>query len=176
MPVETLTVFGFAAANWQRSRREIDHLLHLLEVRLSGIAPRCTEAGIAVEVIGRRDRLPDSLLVAIADIEQATVAGSRRLRVAVDYSSRETILNAARDLPVTGSDAEFSARVAGSGQSAEVDLLIRTGREQRLSDFLLWECAFAELYFPDVHWPDFKPSILEEALIWYGQRQRRMGR
>jgi len=175
-PVETLTVFGFAAANWQRSRREVGHLLHLLEARLSGIGPRCVEAGIAVEVIGRRDRLPDPLPAVIEQIEQATSTGGRRLRLALDYSSREAILKAARDLPATGSDMEFSARIAGRYGNAEVDLLIRTGREQRLSDFLLWECAFAELYFPDIYWPDFDASTLKEALFWYGRRQRRMGR
>ena len=83
---------------------------------------------------------------------------------------------AARALPAAGSAADFAAHLAGRVPVGDVDLLIRTGREQRLSDFLLWECAFAELYFPDVHWPDFDGSVLAEALEWYGRRERRMGR
>ncbi|MGE0623704.1 MAG: polyprenyl diphosphate synthase [Pseudomonadales bacterium] len=170
-PIETLTLFGFAAANWQRSSAEVSDLMQLAEATLLRCAARCQAAGIAVEVIGRRDRLTESLVRAIRRVEQATAGGSRRLRVAFDYSSREAILSAAcrsgnRD------PAGLSAALGGS----DVDLLIRTGREQRLSDFLLWECAFAELYFPDVLWPDFDGERFTQALAWYSARERRFGR
>ncbi len=171
--IRTLTLFGFSAANWQRSRFEVEHLLELVESHLQRCRPDCLRERLAVEVIGRKDRLPDSLLHAIDEIERATANGTRRLRIAFDYSSRDAILEAARTLPP---DAEaLGARLGGTALVSDVDLLIRTGREQRLSDFMLWECAFAELYFPDLYWPDFDAAALETALAWYGQRQRRMG-
>ena len=172
-PVETLTLFGFATANWQRHHAEVEHLMRLAETTLCGCAPRCVEAGIAVAVIGRRDRLPATLLRTIERIERETTGGSRRLRVALDYSSRDAILAAAGDLRGSCDTTGFSARL---GDAGDVDLLIRTGGEQRLSDFLLWECAFAELYFTEVFWPDFDVTHFQRALDWYGQRQRRFGR
>jgi undecaprenyl diphosphate synthase len=174
--IEVLTLFGFATANWQRSRFEVDHLLELLETKLTDLSPRCLRESIAVEVIGRKDRLPRTLLRAIDRTERATANGRRRLRIAFDYSSRDEILNAARSLPADGDRAAFAARLSGRVAARDVDLLIRTGKEQRLSDFLLWECAFAELYFPDLYWPDFDQSVLARALVWYRGRERRMGR
>lgn len=174
--IEMVTLFGFAAANWQRSRFEVDHLLGLLETKLTELAPRCVREGIAVEVIGRKDRLPRTLVLAIERAARATANGRRRLRIAFDYSSRDQILAAARALPADAESVDFEARLTGCAVAREVDLLIRTGGEQRLSDFLLWECAFAELYFPDVLWPDFDRSVLAEALSWYAGRERRMGR
>lgn len=171
--IRTLTLFGFSAANWQRSRFELDHLMELVEQQLERCTATCVRERIVVEVIGRKDRLPASLLHAIDRIERATGNGRRRLRIALDYSSRDAILDVARNLPPDASQAQFEARL---GSAAEVDLLIRTGREQRLSDFLLWESAFAELYFPDLYWPDFDDRSLAAALAWFGHRQRRMGR
>lgn len=169
--VQTLSLFGFSAANWQRNSSEIDHLLALAESSLAAYGPRCQNEGIAVEIIGRRDRLPVSLLRTIEQVERVTARGSRRLRVALDYSSREAIVAAAQDLGGACEADGFTQRLGG-----EVDLLIRTGREQRLSDFMLWECAFAELYFPDLYWPDFDDQALHQALDWYQQRSRRFGR
>jgi undecaprenyl diphosphate synthase len=172
--IRTVTLFGFSQANWQRSRFEVEHLLELVERHLDRCTPACLRERIAVEVIGRKDRLPDSLLLAIDRIERATANGTRRLRIAFDYSSRDAILEAAQTLP---SDTEaLGDRLGGTALVSDVDLLIRTGKEQRLSDFMLWECAFAELYFPDLYWPEFDAAALETAFAWYGQRQRRMGR
>ncbi len=172
--IRTLTLFGFSAANWQRSRFEVNHLLELVEDQLARATPDCIRARLAVEVIGRKDRLPDGLLRAIGQIERATANGTRRLRIAFDYSSRDAIFEAARTLPA---DAQtLGDRLGGAALVTDVDLLIRTGREQRLSDFMLWECAFAELYFPALYWPEFDAAALDAALAWYGQRERRLGR
>ena len=170
--VQTLSLFGFSSANWQRDEVEVQHLLNLAQSSVTSYGPRCLDEGIAVEVIGRRDRLPDSLVRAIEKVERMTAAGDRCLRIAFDYSSREEILNAARDQDGDSGTDEFSRRLGGG----DVDLLIRTGKEQRLSDFMLWECAFAELYFPDLYWPDFNGTELARALDWYGRRARRFGR
>lgn len=172
--IRTLTLFGFSAANWQRSRLEVEHLLELTENQLKRCTPDCLRERIAVEVIGRRDRLPGSLLLEIEKIERATADGTRRLRIAFDYSSRDAIFEAARTLP--SDPAALGDRLGGSALVSNVDLLIRTGKEQRLSDFMLWECAFAELYFPDLYWPEFDRGALESALAWFKQRERRMGR
>lgn len=170
--IDTLTLFGFAAANWQRSRVEVDSLMRLAETSLNRCRPQCVRQRIAVEVIGRKDRLPGSLLSAIDRVQRATASGSRRLRIAFDYSSRAAILEAARGVGGEGGPADLSGYLGGR----DVDLLIRTGREQRLSDFLLWECAFAELYFPDLYWPEFDGTQLTRALEWYQRRSRRYGR
>lgn len=170
--VRVLSLFGFSAANWQRDELEVQHLLSLAESSVASYGPLCLAEGIAVEVIGRRDRLPDSLVRAIENVEQMTAAGDRRLRIAFDYSSRAAILNAARGQTGDCGPGEISHRL-GCG---DVDMLIRTGKEQRLSDFMLWECAFAELYFPDLYWPEFNEVELIKALDWYGKRARRFGR
>jgi undecaprenyl diphosphate synthase len=118
--------------------------------------PRCLDNGVALRVVGRRDRLPGPLVEAIETTEAATAAGARLdLRLAVDYSAR-TAIETGRLLP-------------------DVDLLIRTGGEQRLSDFLLWECAYAELYFTPLMWPDFGAAELAAAVDWFHARDRRYG-
>jgi len=136
-----------------------------------------------MRIIGRRDRIPAELLRAITAAEQATRHGrTLDLRIAVDYSSRDAILRAARKLSTHG-DApdreEFSEILSrvdhGVGASRDVDLLIRTGGEQRLSDFLLWECAYAELYFTRRMWPDFSAVDLREAVEEFQARERRFG-
>ena len=134
-------------------------------------------------MIGRRERLPRQLLAEIARAEHHTRAGERlQLRLAVDYSARDMLLAAARHLhsPEAHTRAGF-ARVLGAAMhldcpSGEVDLLIRTGGEQRLSDFLLWECAYAELVFSPVMWPDFTAADLAAAVEEFRRRDRRFGR
>jgi undecaprenyl diphosphate synthase len=133
---------------------------------------KCVDKGVRVSVIGRRDRLPGLLLPAIEECERATAPGQRlHLRLAVDYSSRDAILAAAQAIQSKTSRNELSDELGGP----DVDLLIRTGGEQRLSDFLLWECAYAELLFTPVMWPDFKASDLSAAIAEFHSRERRFG-
>lgn len=170
--VVTVTLFGFASANWQRERTEVRSLLGLAEEALERFAPRCLTEGLCVEVIGRRDRLPARLVRSIEAVERQTAGGGRTLRIALDYSSRAAILEAARGMNDTEEPDTLSTRL---GTGGDVDLLIRTGRERRLSDFLLWECAFAELYFSDLYWPEFGAAELHRALGWFAERERRFG-
>ena len=170
-----LTLYAFSSDNWQRPRPEVGALFRLLHRYLVDETDRLRAHGIRFNAIGRRDRLPESLRVAIALAEAATSAcEDMHLRIAVDYSSREAIALAARGLP-SRSDAsrEDLSRLLGT---PDVDLLIRTGGEQRLSDFLLWEAAYAELVFLPVPWPDFTRRDLEEAVAEFARRGRRFGR
>jgi undecaprenyl diphosphate synthase len=169
-----LTLYAFSSDNWSRPRPEVAALMTLLSEFLDGEAARCGAEGIRLEIIGRRDRIPAGVLAAIQRAESLSAGGAAmRLRIAVDYSAREAIAQAARRLAETStSPREDLARLIGG---PDVDLLIRTGGEQRLSDFLLWEAAYAELVFLPVPWPEFGRAHLEEALRGYQQRQRRFG-
>jgi len=181
--IQTLTLYAFSAANWERPRGEVDGLMFLFRRYLFAETRRCMDESIRLNVIGRRDRLDEKLLRAIEHSEQLTADGKRmHLRIAVDYSAQSSILEAARRsrrIPdVTAQDfrqlldeADHSAQ-----QTPDVDLLIRTGGEQRLSDFLLWECAYAELYFTERTWPDFQAADLAAALAEFRRRERRFGR
>jgi len=154
--VAALTLFAFSADNWKRPASEVAALMRLFARHLHTETPRLVENGVRLEVVGRRDRLPAPLVTAIRAAERATAAGTRlRLRLAVDYSAR--------------------AAIADRHILPDVDLLIRTGGEQRLSDFLLWECAYAELYFSEIMWPDFTVADLADALRAFHARQRRFG-
>ncbi len=169
--IEVLTLFAFSSANWRRAADEVDNLMRLMRHALPRLRPLCLREDVAVEIIGRTDRLPAALGRELERLTDLTRGGARRLRIAFDYSSRAAILDAARNAV----DADSLSRQLDGNRPCDVDLLIRTGREQRLSDFLLWECAFAELYFPDLYWPEFDARALEEALAWYHGRERRFG-
>jgi undecaprenyl diphosphate synthase len=173
--IEVLTLFGFSSANWQRDQREISYLLELADEAIRRFSPVALQERIRVEVIGRRDRLPGTLVRCIERTERATCHGNRLLRVAVDYSSREAIVQTAQRIGRNCDAEQFAQLLAREHTLGNVDLLIRTGKEQRLSDFLLWECAFAELYFLDLYWPDFDAGSLQKAIVWYQQRNRRFG-
>ena len=168
--VGTLTLFAFSSDNWRRPQDEVASLMRLMEWYLDHETPRCVDQGVRLEVIGRRDRLDPGLASSIAAAEQATAAGTNlRLRLAVDYSARDAILNAARTL------RELSREALEHAIGPTVDLLIRTGGERRLSDFLLWESAYAELIFTRTMWPDFGPSDLASAVREFHGRERRFG-
>ena len=178
--IHTLTLFALSSANWKRPAAEVNAILRLLHEYLFAETTRCIDEGVRLSIIGRRDRLPTTLRQAIADSEAATARGTRmHLRLAVDYSAREAIYHAAcRFYKVTELSPESFSNVLAEvlrGGSTEVDLLIRTGGEQRLSDFLLWECAFAELVFTQKRWPDFTAADLEAAVKEFGQRERTRG-
>jgi undecaprenyl diphosphate synthase len=168
--VGVLTLFAFSSDNWRRPEEEVESLMGLLALYLGKETSRCIEHGVRVEVIGRRDRLGGELRKAIGRAEAATAGGRRLwLRMAVDYSARDAILAAARAVKDLSRDSVAQAL------GPPVDLLIRTGGERRLSDFLLWECAYAELVFTRTMWPDFGAEDLEAAIREFRGRQRRFG-
>jgi len=171
--IRILTMYAFSSDNWQRPAEEVTALMDLLRRRMAAETRRCLENGVRMEFIGRRDRLDEALARTMAEAEAATRAGSRLwLRVAIDYSARQSIAGAAQRLAGNGGiTRESLAGVLGP----EVDLLVRTGGEQRLSDFLLWECAYAELVFSRRMWPDFSPRDLAAAIDEFHGRQRRFG-
>src|SRR3954451_16082347 len=168
--IGTLTLFAFSSDNWRRPADEVGALMGMLARYLETEVERCLEKGVRLEAIGRRDRLGETLRQAIGRAEAATAGGERmRLRVAIDYSARDAILAAARGLK------ELSMEALGTSLGPPVDLLIRTGGERRLSDFLLWESAYAELVFTRVMWPDFEAADLLAAVREFRGRERRFG-
>jgi len=181
--IGTLTLYAFSSDNWKRPSREVNTLMRLFRRYLLSEVDRCVKNGVRVLIIGRRDRLPVELRNAITAAELATRHGTRLdLRIALDYSAREAILFAAQHAvrhDVSPQDPETFERLMGDvmhgGPARKVDLLIRTGGEQRLSDFLLWECAYAELYFTTRMWPEFSPADLHAAVREFHSRERRYG-
>ena len=177
--VGILSLFAFSSDNWTRPADEVTVLMDLFARFLRAEAEPLGARGVRLSVIGRRDRLPAEVVSAIAVAEGRTAAGRRlQLRVAVDYSSRDAILAAARGGSLAAPTREsFALRLGGtSGAPApDVDLLIRTGGEQRLSDFLLWESAYAEFVFTRRMWPDFRGEDLAAALAEFRRRDRRFG-
>jgi undecaprenyl diphosphate synthase len=182
--ISRLTLYAFSSQNWRRPASEVQSIFWLLRAYLRLENERLRNTGVRLEVIGRRDRLPELLLREIVHTEFATAEGRRlHLRVAVDYSSRDAITRAAAGVATDlQHDRPPSAEVLGrmlaqalTAESGEVDLLIRTGGEKRLSDFLLWESAYAELLFTDRMWPDFDATDLDAALGEFRRRERRFG-
>jgi undecaprenyl diphosphate synthase len=180
--VGTLTLYAFSAANWQRPRDEVSGLFALFRHHLQTQTRRCLEQSIRINVVGRRDRLGAELLELIERSERATAhCTGMRLRIAVDYSAQHSLIEACRRLRSEDDidRSRFAETLAAVDHVAlpapEVDLLIRTGGEKRLSDFLLWECAYAELHFVDCLWPDFDERALDDALQEYARRDRRFG-
>ncbi len=181
--IGVLTLYAFSSDNWQRPAAEVEELMRLFAEYLRGTATEGAEAGVELTVIGRRDRLPLPVRSAIAVAERATRGGrSLRLRIALDYSARDQIVHAARRAGAQPSltRERFAAFLGQAGHDRrpvpDVDLLVRTGGERRLSDFLLWECAYAELCFTERCWPDFGTADLAAAMGEYRQRNRRFGR
>jgi len=179
--VRVITLYAFSSDNWRRPGAEVTALMGLLRRYITTETRRCIEQSIRINFIGRRDRLTPSLVRAIEQSEQLTAACTGMLlRIAVDYSSQYSILEASRLAGLEGSvDAarfqELLDHVDHSAPAGAVDLLIRTGAEKRLSDFLLWQSAYAELYFADCMWPDFDTAGFHAALDYYHGRQRRFG-
>ncbi len=175
--ITTLTLFAFSADNWKRPASEVNELMKLFRLHLLKEAHNCLKQGIRLSVIGRRDRLPGAVRMAMEAAEALTQGGDKlHVRLAIDYSAREAILQAAAKLTgIASSHAEFSALLNADAPALDVDLLIRTSGEQRLSDFLLWESAYAELYFTQVLWPDFGQPELAAAINHFQTRDRRFG-
>jgi undecaprenyl diphosphate synthase len=180
--ISTLSAYAFSADNWKRPRSEVSGLFGLFRSYLEREQATMLDAGVRLTVIGRRDRLDGSLVRAIERAEDATTSCRRlHFRLAIDYSAREAITRAALESGLDGLiTRERVAQRVGSGNGSlanapDVDLMIRTGGEQRLSDFLLWECAYAELCFTTVMWPDFGAADLTRAMEDFKQRDRRFG-
>lgn len=169
--IGTLTLYAFSADNWKRPPLEVRALMKLFQVYLEREVRLLAEKSVRFTAIGRRDRLPAHLVRDLEAAEATTAHGTRlNLRLAVDYSSRDALVEAARQAP---DSREALQRLLGS--ACDVDILIRTGGEQRLSDFLLWESAYAELFFTKTAWPDFGESELRSVVDEFNRRQRRFG-
>lgn len=186
--VDCLTLYAFSSDNWSRPPEEVGHLMQLFKRYLQSEISRCVENDVRLNVIGRRDRLNPDLVTIIERAESLTSECERMLlRLAVDYSARDVVARSAHVAShgcgcVAGNNerACFEAALAREMHArvpvSDVDLLIRTGGERRLSDFLLWECAYAELLFTPVMWPDYDAEHLGEAVRDFESRDRRFGR
>lgn len=180
--IHTLTLYAFSSDNWKRPRSEVSILMKLFGRYLTSETKELKKNGVRLQVVGRRDRLAPDLVRRMEASEAATADESRLLlRLAVDYSSRDLLLEAVRAASVASDiERQDMANLLGQamhahGPAPDVDLLIRTGGERRLSDFLLWECAYAELLFTRVMWPDFTGTHLAEAVSDFRARERRFG-
>jgi undecaprenyl diphosphate synthase len=181
--IDTLTLYAFSSDNWNRPTAEVSALFQLFRRHLLTQTQRCLERSVRINVIGRRDRLGDGMRGLIERSERATAhCAGMNLRIAIDYSAQHSLLEACRRLQGEGdlNRARFIQCLAevdhALAPAPDVDLLIRTGGEQRLSDFLLWECAYAELYFAECLWPDFGEPAFDAALAEFARRERRFGR
>ena len=178
--ITALTLFAFSSDNWRRPNQEVRALMSLLRQYLRADLAQLVDSGTRLTVIGRRDRLPEGLNEEIGRVERASAFGQRlHLQIAIDYSARDAIASAAagwraNDFPSRAAFGQLLAR-RNYGTGAEVDLLIRSGGEKRLSDFLLWESAYAELCFLDTLWPDFGADDLRAAIADFRRRERRFG-
>jgi undecaprenyl diphosphate synthase len=180
--IEVLSIYAFSRENWARSRDEVETLFGLLESAIRDETPELKRQGAQVRILGRLDELPDRTRDSIREALDATLDGRRLvLNVAFNYSSRHEIMDAARRCiedglrPEDVDEAAIESRLYTAGLPS-VDLLIRTGGEHRVSNFLLWQSQYAELYFCDLYWPDFGPDQLDEAIAEFASRQRRFGR
>lgn len=180
--IAVLSIYAFSRENWQRAEDEVETLMGLLESAIRNETPELARQGVRVQLLGRVEELGSSTRDSIEGGLAATAGGTRMLlNVAFNYSGRSEIVDAVRDALADGLSAEeidetaIASRLYGS-HAPEVDLLIRTGGEQRISNFLLWQAAYAELYFTDLLWPDFDPAAFDAALGEYARRSRRFGR
>ncbi len=180
--IEVLTIYAFSRENWQRSSHEVEALIGLLEATIRDETPRLIEEGVQVRLAGRLDELPVETRASIEQAILATAEGERMvLNVAFNYSSRTEIVDAVHAYvddgnSLAGFDEEALASYLYSAGLPDPDLLIRTGGDQRISNFLLWQAAYAELYFCDRYWPDFGPAELDAAIDEFARRARRFGR
>lgn len=181
--IRMLTLYAFSADNWSRPSAEVRGLMRLLGEYLRIETPSCIADGVRLSFIGRRDRIPPALAAAVADAERRTEhCATLDLRIALDYSSRDVIARAVEAFHANGNGngraplAESMAQAMHSRDGLpEVDLLIRTGGEQRLSDFMMWEAAYAELFFTPTMWPDFERNELARIIAAFHGRERRFG-
>jgi undecaprenyl diphosphate synthase len=175
--VDLLTLYAFSSDNWNRPRAEVEALMTLFHRFLLEETARCVEAGVHMNIIGRRDRLSPALVRLVERTENATAHCDRvRVRLAIDYSSRDAIARAScAHCPEENFRLRLTSAINADTTIEDVDLLVRTGREKRLSDFMLFEAAYAELHFSDRLWPDFTGDDLRAAVADFRSRDRRFG-
>ena len=172
--IEELTVYSFSTENWRRSPEEVAGLMRMFGERLDDETPELDEEGVGMRFMGRREGVSPELQQRMDWAERLTADNTRiTMFVAFNYGSRAEILDAARGFEGT-TEEEFAARLYAP-EMHEPDLLIRTSGEQRISNYLLWQCAYSELVFRDELWPDFDREAFEQSLAEYGRRQRRFG-
>ncbi len=180
--IEVLTIYAFSRENWQRPSSEVETLIGLLDATIRDETPRLVEQGVRVRLAGRLDELPAETRASIEQAILATAGGERMtLNVAFNYSSRSEIIDAVHAFVDDGHslaelDEEALSAYLYTADLPDPDLLIRTGGDQRISNFLLWQAAYAELYFCDCYWPDFGPAELDAAIDEFARRARRFGR
>jgi undecaprenyl diphosphate synthase len=179
--VETLSVYTFSTENWARPGDEVSGLFGLIDGAVRQYTDELVAEGVRVRVIGRLHEAPADVQRSIRGAEERTRGGDRMtLNICFNYSGRAEIVDAARALVAAGADpnaideAHFAEHLYTAGQ-ADVDLLIRTGGDRRISNFLVWQAAYAELVFCDKYWPEFKPEDLDAAIAEYERRDRRFG-
>lgn len=182
--VDTLTVFGFSTENWRRPGAEVSELMKLLKMYVESDLERLAREGVRVRILGRRYNLPADILAIVERAEAATAHNSKfRLQVAFNYGGQADIADAARNIarevaagrldPASIDEAVFQTHLSTGGEAP--DLIVRTSGERRISNFLLWEAAYAELVFQDVLWPDYGPEHLKAAVAEFHTRERRYG-
>jgi undecaprenyl diphosphate synthase len=172
--IEELTVFSFSTENWSRSEEEVSGLMRMLDERIASETPELDAEGVRMRFIGRRDGVDSALVERMTWAEETTAANERiTLFVAFNYGGRAEIIDAARSFQ--GDSEEEFRRHLYAPEMHDPDLLIRTSGEQRISNYLLWQCAYSELVFRDELWPDFDRAAFEGALAEYETRQRRFG-
>lgn len=182
--VEVLTIFAFSSENWKRSKQEVGAIMSMFHSFLVTYRQQIIDDNISLRIIGDRNRLSKRLCQLIEQIEKDTQKGDFILNLAVSYGGRWDIAMAAKKiahqvqenkLAINDIDEEIFSRYTALGDLPDVDLLIRTGNEFRVSNFLLWQLAYTEFYFVERYWPDFDSHCLEEAMAMYYQRRRRFG-
>jgi undecaprenyl diphosphate synthase len=176
--IECLTVFGFSTENWRRSADEVSDLMGLVRAYVASDLARLKREGVKVRILGRRTGLPDDIAEIVERAERETAANDKfQLQVAFNYGGRADIVDAARKLAAARAEIDEAAmdRALSTGEGPPLDLVVRTSGEARLSNFLLWEAAYAELVFQDVLWPDYGEGPLGEAIAAFGRRDRRFG-
>ncbi len=180
--VKTLTAFGFSTENWNRSKEEVDYLMKLLEKCLRDNIEKYNKDGVRVRVIGQRDRLPAPLREAIKITEDATKNNKNlHLNLAISYGGKWDILQAIKKIvdekiPAEKIDEKLFENYLSTAGLPSPDFVIRAGGEKRMSNFVLWQAAYSELYFSPKYWPDFSEKDFDSALAEFDSRQRRFGK
>jgi undecaprenyl diphosphate synthase len=181
LKLKYLTLYGFSTENWKRPKAEIDGLLNLLQEAIDSYTLELHKKGVRIRHLGRRERLPAGLQQSIAKAVELTKDNEgMTLSLAFDYGGRAEIIDAVRQIanegiPPQKIDEQLFDRYLYTAGLPEVDLVIRTAGELRLSNFLIWQTAYSEYYFAEVFWPDFDSKEIDKALLAYSQRQRRFG-